>query len=434
MTINLSAPMLNKQQNVSFKAKEKPQQRSDETESQNTESKQMNRRAFLNTAAKLLALGATPAIIAQACTKIDIETNVTVDFDKLIDVVMGLAGTNTEILAELRELRKDMNANNEVTQQQLGVIISILNNQVGLDEATLNQVNNIYAALLNGSISFGDALKDILAVLNSIDQTTKAIYDELGKISGKLDVFMEQYGDNQETLFIMLNQIIKNQDYTNEVLVNIGDKEDKYFNQVINELNNVNNTLVNIEKKEGNSDKTLKQILVEMEKNNAQNAENFKKILEKLCLLDSHMQSKLNVVIQAIKDNKIDLTEAHNLLNQILVTVQSIDKNQSQTDLSSINDFLAQILESIKDIQGCDCKTEIFIDINIILNEIKDNGGKCGDKTKDKIDKCKKKINDHCNSHNKNKKYAQNNSVNNSYYANTNKYNEYAARKKRYNV
>ena len=267
---------------------------------------------------------------------------------------------NQEIINNtLNAVNTNIQKGNEISDQQLEVMVAMYMQLCKLDDSINILINNI----LKGNETNNEKLTQIIKLLNSIDATTKSIYCELKNISANFKDFVSKYDNNQNKIFNVLTDINKEQKITNNnlnVMITQNNESNQNNEKLLKELQSFKCILNSILQSNNSGNKKLELIYNEIKAGNKDNAENFKNVLVQLGVL--------NDINQDLKDINITGNDIKNILN---------DQTEIMTD---INLSQTLILEALKELCGKETEinisinNEVNVDVNVcveVLNDIK---------------------------------------------------------------
>lgn len=314
--------------------------------------------------------------------------------DALLEQQMINNQQNEDMKAYLESLFKEVQSGN-MSQEQFRkvlfqylaqdsmnqkIIIQLLIKQGKTQEQANQLLQDLINKVENGSVSYEDALKQIMEILGSIDGKLDEILAELKNISENITMFRESYEEGKEESLKYLSEIYENGKISNAYLRALGQGL-----SVVNEnLIKLNNNVMDL--KAIAQDDTKYNALMEQLKKLEAGSIDYEKFEQMFKLLNMNLTDVLNMTkaeliaaINNFEQTYINTEKQHQELLQnisnkmnIIINMQGVDSAALQAAIqqltNAINNGNENVVNELKNIQAQ--LDKILAKLDAVLKEI----------------------------------------------------------------
>lgn len=314
--------------------------------------------------------------------------------DALLEQQMINNKQNEDMKAYLESLFKEVQSGN-MSQEQFRkvlfqylaqdsmnqrIIIQLLVKQGKSQEQANKFLQELIAKVENGSVSYEDALKQIMEILGSIDGKLSEILAELKNISENITMFRQSYEEGKETSLKYLSGIYENGKISNAYLRALGQGL-----SVVNEnLISLNNNVMDL--KAIAQDDTKYNALMEQLKKLEAGSIDYQKFEQMFKLLNMNLTDVLNMTkseliaaINRFEQTYINTEKQHQELLQninnkmnIIINMQGVDSAALQAAIqqltNAVNNGNENVVNELKNIQAQ--LDQILAKLDAVLKEI----------------------------------------------------------------
>ena len=277
------------------------------------------------------------------------------------EILNTLSNGNAAILESLQNILNAVNAGTELSAENNKLLAQLLemvgNIDTGTDPAITNLLENIFAMLEKAINQQNTSDSELQNSLQTLISSVNAILESLQKILDKVNAGTELSAENNKLLAQLLEMVGNINTETDPAITNLLEKIFTMLEMAINQQNNSDSklqdllqTLINkvdaFMKDSQTADKKtlelLETLIDSINAGNAQNAQFYETILNKLDGLEAVIKDYLMNILDAVNKNGEISEDIRNLTQKVLEQIN----NHAVAD----NDALKAILEAINNL------------------------------------------------------------------------------------